>query len=226
MSLEMVSCQSLLRDVKVLIGMPNNFGYVPVPFMMSVVEMDAPENTRIQPVSHPVLSEMRNYMAEIAIQDGFTHLLMLDTDMTYPENTLLMLLKDDVDIVTGLSAKRTPPHIPFFFKRSEKPSRWNHDIAEIPEEPGVYEVSAVGGGGTLIRTEVFKNLERPWFSFAEKNEDQQMVGEDIYFSVKASEAGYQLYCDTRLTYGHLVPMCLRMQQKDDHEWGLAFGSFV
>ena len=52
-------------------------------------------------------------------------------------------------------------------------------------------------GCALIKTEVFKRMEIPWF-----NHLPNVVSEDVYFYQKAKELGYQTYLDTQCLCDH------------------------
>jgi hypothetical protein len=50
----------------------------------------------------------------------------------------------------------------------------------------------------LIDACVFKDLEKPWFYF-EQLPQGKVLGEDIYFCIKASDAGFKTYVDHDLS---------------------------
>ena len=151
------------------------------------------------------IAEMRNGLASRAVSGGYTHVLMLDLDMAYPPNTLSKLLEADKDIVGGFYLRRHQPPIPFYFKdtgvRYQVQPTW-------PTEIGVLSTAAIPGGGILIRSEVFQKIRPPHFTFGKKMPDGTGIGEDIYFSQRARDAGYTLWCHTGLIYGHLTELAL------------------
>jgi hypothetical protein len=69
-------------------------------------------------------------------------------------------------------------------------------------KPQLMEVDATGTGCLLIRTEVFLNMDYPWFEFT-KTEAGKVVGEDVGFCKKAKKAGYKIYVDTSINCGHM-----------------------
>ena len=86
-------------------------------------------------------------------------------------------------------------------------------------QPGqLIEVDAVPMGCCLIKTEVFKNLPRPWFYWTLGRDASMLQGdisypiqvrqgthgcsEDLYFSLRARERGYRLLCDTSILVRH------------------------
>ena len=187
--------------IKVLVGIPCNWNVVAVPFVESLTNLRLPPSTEIRFVREPTLDQMRNRLAEMALEGGFTHLFMLDVDMLYPPNALIELLRSNVDIVCGLACRRTPPHVPVILQPTGK--RYVFEV-QMPEERGLVRCGVVGGGGTLIKTEVFRGMEPPYFSFHERMPDGRQIGEDFYFCQKAADAGFEVYCRTDIVYPHLL----------------------
>jgi len=77
---------------------------------------------------------------------------------------------------------------------------------KTPELGVVYEVTAVPAGFLLVKREVFEKLQKPWFVYNDPELltkfNMDRVGEDMYFSVKARQAGYKLWVDTRAEFIH------------------------
>lgn len=61
---------------------------------------------------------------------------------------------------------------------------------------GLQKVDVTGGGAMLLRMSMFDRLKSPWF------EPEFEYGTDIQICKKATEAGYTVWCDTRLEVGH------------------------
>ena len=113
---------------KVCILIPNSFGFIDNECFFSVFKMqqffyewaiaEKREDT-LSLLLHGGYSVemMRNSLAEEALAAGQTHLLFLDSDMTFPENMIAKMVKtmEDnpyVEAVTGLYVRKTPPYIP------------------------------------------------------------------------------------------------------------------
>jgi len=191
--------------IRVLIGVPCSWETVPVPFAHSLVELQKPPLTQVRFVRGHGVDLMRNRLAELALEGGFSHLFMLDADMIYPPSSLMELLKSDVDIVSGLACRRNAPHVPVCLQPTG--TRYVFEV-QVPQTRGLVRCGAVGGGGTLIKTEVFRGLEPPFFSFGERMPDGQMVGEDLYFCQKALDSGFGVYCRTDIVYPHLLTVAV------------------
>lgn len=187
--------------MKVLIGIPCNWAVVPVQFVESLANLRQPPLAEVRFCREPMLDIMRNSLVEQALDGGFSHLFMLDVDMLYPPDSLMRLLRDDVDVVCGLACRRTPPHVPVCLQPTAE--RFVFEV-QMPEERGLLKCGAVGGGGTLIKTDVFRAMEAPYFSYQHRMPDGGRVGEDLYFCQMVADAGKQVYCRTDLVYPHLV----------------------
>lgn len=199
----------MFANTNVLIGVPCSWETIHVPFVKCLMQMYKPDKCAIEFYKASTIDRMRNDLCQIALDGNFSHLFMLDADMIYPQETLFLLLKHGLPVVTGLSCSRKPPNKPVYMPLTDidvNKEKWVHINYALPPEEGVHEVRAVGGAGTLIDVNVLRNMPRPWFSFKEYLEDGTNVGEDIYFSVMAREAGFRLYCDCSLRYGHILPM--------------------
>ena len=68
-------------------------------------------------------------------------------------------------------------------------------------------VKAMGAGSSciLIERKVFESIEAPWYRFyytkTNKGEDA-IVSEDIYFTARALEKGYETWADTSIICKH------------------------
>jgi GT2 family glycosyltransferase len=71
---------------------------------------------------------------------------------------------------------------------------------DLTDKTGLQPVVAAGAAGMLIRSEVFYEIEPPWFLHT----DEQ--SEDLFFCAKAAEAGFPLFVDLDATLGHINPM--------------------
>lgn len=126
----------------------------------------------------------------------YTHILWLDTDMRFPPDTLLRMLRHQKRIVAGNYVERRAPYRPVAFPELK---RANTRLFSRPEDTGLEEVQAVGFGCVLIETTVFKVLPRPWFCVGWVKETQEHVGEDVFFCETARRNGEQVWLDHELS---------------------------
>lgn len=125
------------------------------------------------------IDNMRNTAAKIALEND-ADLMFIDDDVLIPVNTLPMLYACDADIAAGWTIIRGYPfkNMIFTFDNEEKTSltHWNG-----PENQGVLTCDAVGFSCVLIKHELLKQIEPPYFVTGPHNT------EDIYFCMKARD---------------------------------------
>ena len=205
-------------NAKVLIGYPLYGRQVYAGFTHSLHRMRTPVNTDVTPQNGHTQGECRNLLAIAAMQGGYSHVFMLDTDMLYPDECLLDMLKDDNDVECCFAVARSAPHYPIFGEEGEERytylSQWPTTTGRRDGEPllGAQPTVIVGGAGLLIKTSVFERVEYPWFSHAETLADGiTAVGEDAYFAQKCRDAGIELFCRTDILTGHITEVTLQPQ---------------
>lgn len=129
-----------------------------------------------------------------AIREGATHLMCIEDDTFPPLDAIERLLAHDKDIVCGWYPKRQPgPRVgvPIILKDGKRQTLDN------PEDyTGLVELYTAPMGCTLIKVDVFKQLSLPWFVTTGQ------LTQDSFFSQKAREAGYTLWCDPTIRCEH------------------------
>lgn len=145
----------------------------------------------------------REQLAAEALRNNCDYLFMVDDDMMCPPDLFFQLVKHDVDICAALAFTRNPPHLPVIYQAIEG---WdavtrrdyfiNNSVKNYPKNKLV-ECDAVGFGAVLIKTELFKKMERPWFM------GSHGTGEDIHFCYQAKKKGFRVFMDTAVKLGHL-----------------------
>lgn len=148
---------------------------------------------------------------------------MLDSDMSFPHNTLFRLLAHGKDIVGATYARRTHPHTNL--------ARPLGDVCV--DASGLTEVAALPTGCLLIHMSVFDKLKRPYFRFPtmEENgpvpsglegmvpEDGQprVLGEDYTLCWLARGHGTKVWLDVELSYElvHWGEQGIRLKEGED-----------
>lgn len=148
----------------------------------------------------------RETMAQEALKLNCEWMLFIDDDMIVPTGMFTELMKhaDEADIIAPLCFQRVAPYKPVIYKAIlEKTVDGGIFIKEIDNvldypinSKGYFD--AVGFGVVLIKTEIFKKMQAPWFF------SNTMLGEDIYFCMRAKDMGYKILVDTRIKVGHLA----------------------
>lgn len=143
----------------------------------------------------------RNMMIEAALENECTHILFLDDDMAPPSDTLKQLLARDKDIVTALYLMRNYPHLPLIFDEVFPDGKNKHMFLNYGLK-GLIEITNCGFGCVLIKTDVFRKMEKPWVTLGELEKDGWC--DDISFFNRARQAGFRIYCDTNVRVGHMT----------------------
>lgn len=160
----------------------------------------------IYTVAGTLIFDQREKLAAEAIADGADYILWIDSDMRFPKNTLEVLLSRDKPIVGVNATTRVMPVKPtaknLYIDEEKKENHWIPIVSK--DKKGLEKVTAIGCGVMLVKREVFVNTPRPWFWF-EKIPGDKLLGEDVYFCVKAFDAGYETYLDHDLSnmIGHI-----------------------
>lgn len=165
-------------------------------FSMALSQLQKPVNT--QALWHITSDRImgRNGVVKDALAVGAEWLLFLDDDHTFPPDTLMRLLSHDLPVVGALYLQRQKPFRPIAY--SEKAGTWYKHLRlpDLPNE-GLVPVRAMGTGGMLIRSEVFRQIEYPWF-------EHGLASEDLMFCDKVHELGIEMFIDAGVRLGHLA----------------------
>ena len=137
----------------------------------------------------------RTFLVKESIKNGATHLLFVDSDMIFPDDTIPRLLAHKKKIV-GVR-----------YKKREFPVEWLYKPVGEESEKDIFTVKHVGTGLMLIDLSIFtdkkKPLGSPWFCFGRDSQGALVMGEDVWFCNTAWEAGYDVFVDPTLKIGHL-----------------------
>jgi GT2 family glycosyltransferase len=152
-----------------------------------------------------LIFDQRNSLVRTAVDEKCDYILFIDADMRFPKTTLERLLSHNKDIIgVNATTRMMPP----------KPTARNIQINEdgsvdwlevfSNKEKGIGKVDAIGCGVMLIKTSCLKDIPQPYFYF-EQLLKGKLLGEDIYFCIKAKDAGIDTWVDHDLSMeiGHV-----------------------
>jgi hypothetical protein len=135
------------------------------------------------------ISNLRQSAVRAAQQLAATHVLFIDSDMRFPDDTVDRLLAYNAPIIGANAVQRTMPEL----WTARKQGRSLSSIGRT----GIEAVDSLGFGAMLIKLSVFDVLKRPWFSTPYEGDTH--VGEDLTFCREASRAGFSIYVDHDLS---------------------------
>ena len=161
-----------------------------------------------------VVHVARELIANAAIRGGYDYLLFIDSDMVFTPDLLRQLLKADKDIVTGLAFMRKPPFKPCIYTKMKIGAAGEKQEELLTDfDAGLIEVEGCGLACCLISVKALKALkERNSALFWPVN----TYGEDLSFCIKARQAKFRIWADTRVKVGHIGHFIVT--QADYEEW--------
>ena len=180
----------------VFIGLPVYGGYHPH-FVHSLIPllMGPPCSIKLGTcVGDSLVARARNKLVADFLATDCTHLLFLDSDMTFPYDALARLLSHQKDIVGATYVRRRFPHGLLGSKIDGS--------AEVPTT-GLVQMAEMPTGCLLIKMDCFDLIEKPYFRH--KVSGDHMIGEDILFCRTMTALGKEIWCDMDLSLqlGHL-----------------------
>ena len=163
----------------------------------------------------------RNRIAQKALDLGTDYVLMVDNDVVLPKNALRLLLEDAREVTLGFYAHRGDDNLYhgrtcICKLRDENGNEYYHYPLEseyTAEEmramaaAGETKIVVHGGGMgcALIRTEVFRKTEYPWYDWVNYGDaNRGMLSEDLYFCALCRVAGIPIHADVRVGCGHML----------------------
>lgn len=162
------------------------------------------------------IANFRTTAAKAALETGAEYLMFVDDDSVFINAaSMFKHLKDKIDndenkhIIMPLAYIRGYPFEPMFFNWVNDPELitegkgldfYRNFREQKTDENGLLEVAAIGCHTCLIKTEVFKGLNEPYFMTGMYNT------EDVYFCMKCHDyiENIGIYVDTTICSSHLL----------------------
>lgn len=199
--------------MKICVAIPHNYVAFDINFTMSLLGMQncffewiiknkREDTLSIVRQSGYQIDEMRNSLVEVALEHKMTHILFLDTDMSFPQDMIVKMIEDlednkEYEAITGLYVRKTPPYLPHIYPKFLKTNKFG--IAGIYPTEELSEVEGAGMGCCIINMKVFKRTKKPYFKMGGNIRGAKGLGEDLYFCAKAKP---KMLCDTRIKCSH------------------------
>jgi hypothetical protein len=140
-----------------------------------------------------ILLNQRENLANQAVFMKAEYMLWLDSDMLFPSTTAMRMIAHNKSVVAANYMKRS---VPLNSVAYEQRGDWDNWLPLMSEE-GLVTVEGVGMGCMMIKTDILKEIEKPWFAFEYK--DESWHGEDFYFQEKLRAAGHEILIDMNLS---------------------------
>ena len=144
-----------ISNLKLAIGFPCSWPFIPFPFFHSFIQMERPEFIPVFATNGPI-DGLRNKIIADAMALGASHLIMMDLDQIYPVETITKLLKHKLPLVGCKVHRRYPPFDPLMLKGDIN----SYQLIEDWEESTLQEVDATGTGCLLFDMRLFHEMDK------------------------------------------------------------------
>lgn len=181
-------------------------------FAMCLAAMCALQDQRFIIINNKgsLVHKNRNNGVRECQRHGCDFMLTIDSDMTFPPDTLKRLMRWDKDIVGATYMSRAKPYV-----NLAKPL----DNQRQEYYAGAHEVEALPTGCLMVRVSLFDELKRPYFRmpFEEETdtEAEKEWGEDYDFCRRVRALGKSIWMDVDLSFevGHLGQTVHRIENE-------------
>lgn len=186
---------------RVLVAIPTT-GMVEIEYVTSILGLARLEpKADIVHLSGSLVYDARNTFVRKAIEQDYSHVLFVDSDMVFNPDSLHRLMVHGKDIVGGNYYTRVRPYKSCVFDQlgivdGKVEFETVKDIRQ-----GLQECEGIGTGFLLIRTQVFKDIIEA--CQCKPFEPSIGCGEDLAFCIRARACGYKVFVDHDLTIGHI-----------------------
>ena len=205
--------------MKLMIGVPTGEYGRRAEFYDYFNALEKPDGTVIMFSHGQSPAKNRNVIAEAALDHDCTHVLYIDDDMAFEKDALTkLLIHADKDVVSGLYLMRNYPHYPLALDEAYDDGKCKFMFL-TPDKTGLIEVVGCGFGFILIKTDVFRKLEKPWVRLGEIEKDEWC--DDVDFSNRVRKVGFKIYCDLDIWLGHMLNITLR-PGRDKNGWNSVY----
>ena len=163
-----------------------------------------------------MLPSHRTELVVLARREGATHLLFIDSDMSFPKDVIARLLAAGELVVAANCARRRMPTGPTAANYDEKGVKSN--VYTMADSVGLEKVDAVGTGIMLVDMRVFDMAPAPWFACPWVIDQNGFMGEDIFFCrlLKKYDIPIHIDHDVSLEIGHVGTW----EYKHSHTWAI------
>ena len=188
--------------MKVMLAVPT-VDYVHAEFMRSLVNLGmrlARDGTEadVEIVSGTLVYIARNRLARKAIDNGYTHVLWMDSDMVFNDSVLDDLLWCGKDMVCGAFVSRRPKYAPCVYSSIDDPANMVK-VDNFGTEP--FRVDGCGFAMVLTSADLLKKV---WDKFDTCFRPTDKYGEDLAFCDRVKAVGGEIWCEPTVRPGHIA----------------------
>jgi len=141
----------------------------------------------------------RASLVKMAKEWAATHILWLDSDMSFPFYTAYKLLSHNTAIAAGNYPTRVLPYKTVAYTKQGDWDSYLRHGPDINPRKELIEVEGIGMGCMLTEMGVFDSIGKPWFNIAYDERTDDYLGEDMDFCMRARDKGYKVFVDDVLS---------------------------
>ena len=185
--------------MKLLIAIPSYEGLQPE-FVRSLTELESQlreDNVwfEIKIISGTLVHTARDRLAQHAVKHHFDEVLWIDDDMVFDCHLYEDLKMCGKDMVCGLFVSRHFPYVSCLFRSLIPVER----ISVYPDE--AFKVVGCGFGCVLMKTQILADVMNN--NGGKCFVPDQKLGEDVAFCQRATNLGYEIWCEPTARVGHV-----------------------
>lgn len=206
-----------MTSTTLVIAIPFSGRFVPPEWAMSMATLSMPMNTNYSYLTIKGMKRdlAREHLVERALETGARYIMFIDDDTAPPSFAVHELMytldnaDDDVMFCGGVYCTKTNPPAPVISQDSGDGPFWKWKTGQV------FPIGFIGTGCLMIKTEVFKKIEKPWFRDVTTVEEAIALGletsdapsfkynmtDDIFFCTKLQKAGLK-----GLAHGGVLPV--------------------
>ena len=206
--------REIKTEVGVLIAIPTIGRPLVMEWALALKSMNPPINFNAQTmvIHGREVGDARNEFAQAAINKGAKYLFFLGDDVEPPPFALTQLIfrmehDPTLGVVGGIycSKSDSKPN-PLVFRGNGSGSYWKWKLGEY------FEVTGLGMDCTLIRTDILKEIEGPWFKTIRRDQFLDAINnaehwtEDLFFLKRVyEETDHRIFADASVICRHWDP---------------------
>ena len=141
----------------------------------------------------------RNFVIQKAIDQGYDYVFFVDDDVLIPRNALVQLIHHNADIVGGMYYRKYFPLETVGMHLDEEgfPCSVKYTMGDV-----IHNTLVLPSGCTLIKVEVLKKLEAPWYKTITVK-GRPTLTEDTYLCQRLRDIGVDIITDTGIQCLHI-----------------------
>lgn len=144
-----------------------------------------------------VITIARRNLTDIFLKSGFDYIWWVDSDMKFPIDAPIRLLKRNVPIV-GVNYRRRRFPNPNFTGMTGEPGTFV-EFKTTDQSPPMEKIDVLPHGCVLVKREVYERVPQPHYLQEFVPHLNLEIGEDIFFCNRVKQAGYDIWCDQELS---------------------------